>query len=62
MRTGMRPLARMAAAINRARAMSDLDRCSAIWWLYRLHFGVTCDVMLGLAGITFGDERSRRGI
>ncbi|WFU71443.1 hypothetical protein [Bradyrhizobium sp. CB2312] len=60
MRRGMKPIARMAAAIKRARAISDLDRCCAIWWLYRLHFGINRDVMLGLAAIA--RERSRCGI
>ncbi|RXG97191.1 hypothetical protein EAV90_22760 [Bradyrhizobium vignae] len=60
MRRGMKPRARTAAAIKRARAISDLDRCCAIWWLYRLHFGINRDVMLGLAAVA--QERSRCGI
>ncbi len=60
MRRGMKPIARMAAAIKRTRAISDLDRCCAIWWLYRLHFGINRDVMLGLPAVA--RERSRCGI
>lgn len=56
-----KPMARMAVAIRRAFAMYDLDRCCAIWWLYRLHFGVTRDVMLGLSAVTIAQERSRCG-
>ncbi|WP_407120947.1 hypothetical protein [Bradyrhizobium sp. STM 3561] len=59
---GKKPMARMVVAIRRAFAMYDLDRCCAIWWLYRLHFGVTRDVMLGLAAVTIAQERSRCGI
>ncbi|WP_245323259.1 hypothetical protein [Bradyrhizobium shewense] len=59
---GMKPMARMVVAIRRALAMYDLDRCCAIWWLYRLHFGFTRDVMLGLAAVTVAQERSRCGI
>ncbi len=55
-------MARMAVAIRRALAMCDLDRCCAIWWLYRLHFGFTGDVVLGLAAVTVAQERSRCGI
>ncbi|WP_271566639.1 hypothetical protein [Bradyrhizobium sp. CCBAU 11386] len=62
MRRFMKPIARVAAAIKRARALSDLDRCCAIWWLYRLHFGINRDVMLGLAAVTIAHERSRCGI
>ncbi|WP_225189272.1 hypothetical protein [Bradyrhizobium sp. IC3195] len=58
----MKPIARVAAAINRARALSDLDRCCAIWWLHRLHFGINRDVMFGLAAVTIAQERSRCGI
>lgn len=59
---GMKPMARMAVAIRRALAMYELDRCRAIWWLYRLHFGVAGDVMLGLAPVTVAQKRSRGGI
>ncbi|RXG85100.1 hypothetical protein EAS61_37125 [Bradyrhizobium zhanjiangense] len=59
---GMKPMARMVVAIRRALAMCDLDRRCAIWWLYRLHFGVTGDVVLGLAAVTVAQERSRCGI
>ncbi|MGY3033777.1 hypothetical protein ACVIIV_002947 [Bradyrhizobium sp. USDA 4354] len=59
---GMKPMARMVVAIRRALAMYDLDRCCAIWWLYRLHFGFTGDVMLGLAAVTVAQEGSRCGI
>lgn len=59
---GMKPMARMLAAIRRGLALSDLDRCCAIWWLYRLHFGFTGDVMLGLAAVRIAQERSRCGI
>ncbi|MDA9456408.1 hypothetical protein XI00_19600 [Bradyrhizobium sp. CCBAU 21359] len=62
MRRGMKPIARTVAAIKRARAISDLDRCCAIWWLYRLHFGINRDVMLGLAAGAIARERSRCGI
>ncbi|MDA9441509.1 hypothetical protein XH98_20955 [Bradyrhizobium sp. CCBAU 51745] len=58
----MKPIAWMVAAIRRALAMSDLDRCCAIWWLYRLHFGFTGDVILGLAAVAVAQERSRCGI
>ncbi len=57
---GMRP--RMAAAIRRALIVYDLDRCCAVWWIYRLHFGITGDVMLGLAAVTAAQERSRCAI
>ncbi|WFU23457.1 hypothetical protein QA649_36385 [Bradyrhizobium sp. CB1717] len=59
---GMKPMARMAVARRRALAMYDLDRCCAIWWLYRLHFGFTGDVMLGLAAVTVAQKGSRCGI
>ncbi|MBB4383456.1 hypothetical protein GGD61_008156 [Bradyrhizobium sp. SBR1B] len=59
---GMKPIAGMVVAIRRALAISDLDRCCAIWWLYRIHFGFTGDVMLGLAAVTVAQERSRCGI
>ncbi|WP_407185385.1 hypothetical protein [Bradyrhizobium centrosematis] len=59
---GMKPMARMAVAIKRALAIADLDRCCAIWWLYRIHFGFTGEVMLGLAAVTVAQERSRSGI
>ncbi|WP_245508800.1 hypothetical protein [Bradyrhizobium zhanjiangense] len=59
---GMKPMAQMVLAIKRALAMCDLDRCCAIWWLYRLHFGFTGDVVLGLAAVTVAQERSRCGI
>lgn len=62
MRPVMNPIARVAAAIKRARALSDCDRCCAIWWLYRLHFGIDRDVMLGLDPVTIAQERSRCGI
>ncbi|QOZ11838.1 hypothetical protein XH96_33645 [Bradyrhizobium sp. CCBAU 51765] len=62
MRGVMNPIARVAAAIKRARALSDVDRCCAIWWLYRLHFGINRDVMLGLDAVTIDQERSRCGI
>ncbi|WP_439402417.1 hypothetical protein ACNJYA_08125 [Bradyrhizobium sp. DASA03068] len=62
MTRGMKPMARMVAATRRALAMYDLDRCCAIWWLYRLHFGFTGDVMLGLATVSVAQERSRCGI
>ncbi len=55
-------MARMVVAIRPALALYDLDRCCAIWWLYRLHFGFTGDVMLGLAAVTVAQERSRCGI
>ncbi|WP_225136109.1 hypothetical protein [Bradyrhizobium yuanmingense] len=62
MTRGMKPMARMVAATRRALVMYDLDRCCAIWWLYRLHFGFTGDVMLGLAAVSVAHERSRCGI
>ncbi|MCA1363432.1 hypothetical protein I6F14_23850 [Bradyrhizobium sp. IC3069] len=62
MTRGMKPMARMVAATRRALAMYDLDRCCAIWWLYRLHFGFTGDVMLGLAAVSVAQQRSRCGI
>ncbi|MCP2130988.1 hypothetical protein ABH991_007732 [Bradyrhizobium ottawaense] len=52
MRRVMKPIAQVAAATKRARALSDFDRCCAIWWLYRLHFGINRDVMLALAAVT----------
>ncbi|MDA9474848.1 hypothetical protein XI03_10125 [Bradyrhizobium sp. CCBAU 65884] len=58
----MKPMWRMVAATRRALAMYDLDRCCAIWWLYRLHFGFTGDAVLGLAAVTVAQERSRCGI
>ncbi|WP_245471265.1 hypothetical protein [Bradyrhizobium genosp. SA-3] len=58
----MKPMARMGVAIKRALAISDLDRCCAIWWLYRLHFGITGNVMLGLTAVTVAQERSRCAI
>ncbi len=51
MRRVMKPIARVAT-LKRARALSDFDRCCAIWWLYRLHFGIDPDVMLALAAVT----------
>ncbi len=62
MTRGMKPMARMGVAIKRALAISDLDRCCAIWWLYRLHFGITGNVMLGLTAVTVAQERSRCAI
>ncbi|MFK4719519.1 hypothetical protein [Bradyrhizobium niftali] len=59
---GMKPMARMAVATRRALAMYDLDRCRAIWLLYRIHFGFAGDVMLGLAPVRVAQERSRGGI
>ncbi|WP_271598506.1 hypothetical protein [Bradyrhizobium sp. CCBAU 45384] len=56
-RRGMKPIARAAAAMKRARALSDLDRCCAIWWLYRLHFGITGSVMLGLTAVKLSSSR-----
>ncbi|MBB4375097.1 hypothetical protein GGD63_007941 [Bradyrhizobium sp. cir1] len=47
----MKPTAR-AATLKRVRALSDFDRCCAIWWLYRRHFGIDPDVMLALAAVT----------
>lgn len=52
MRRVMKPIAQVAAATKRARALSDFDRCCVIWWLYRLHFGINRDVMLALAAVT----------
>ncbi|KRP94648.1 hypothetical protein AOQ72_20840 [Bradyrhizobium yuanmingense] len=62
MTRGMKLMSRMVAATRRALAMYDLDRCCAIWWLYRLHFGFTSDVMLGLAAVTVAQKRSPCGI
>ncbi|MGY3238080.1 hypothetical protein ACVWZ4_001262 [Bradyrhizobium sp. USDA 4472] len=58
----MKPMARMVLAARRALAISDLDRCCAIWWLYRIHFGFTGKVILGLAAVTVAQETSRCGI
>lgn len=52
LRPVMKPIARVVAAIKRARALSDFDRCCAIWWLYRLHLGINREVILGLAAVT----------
>jgi len=52
MRRVIKPLACVAAATKRARALSDFDRCCAIWWFYRLHFGMNRDRVLALAAVT----------
>ncbi|TFV41414.1 hypothetical protein E4K65_36435 [Bradyrhizobium niftali] len=44
--------------MKRLLLLSDLDRCCAIWWFYRQHFGITRELILG-ATQTASDREPR---